>query len=487
MAKNNGVVGNLAWKFAERISAQLVTTVVSIVLARLLLPSDYGTITLVTSFITIANVFVSDGFGSALIQKKDADALDFSSVLYFNISFSVLIYLILFFAAPYIAAFFGEGYEVLSPVLRVLGLRIILSAINSVQQAYVSKKMIFRKFFYATLIGTIVSAVVGLWMAYTGFGVWALVAQYLTNTTMGTIFLAISLKKKILLKFSFHRLKQLLGFGSRILGLNLLITCYGELRAILIGKFYTTDDLALYKKGDQFPSLLISNINTSISSVLFPRFAQIQDDVQKVKEVAKKSIRLSFYIVAPLLIGLAAVSDNFVIVFLTEKWKGCIPFIKLFCLNSLFYTVHSTNMQVIKAMGRSDISLKLEIVKKVIEIAFLIVVVRFGVIWIASAMVITSTMFTYLNCVPTKKLINYSFFEQMKDILHTFIMVAIMFVVVRCVGLLSLNNGLILIIQVVVGAATYIILSALSKNREFAEIKNLLLNMLKVRRNKSVE
>ena len=283
MKNNKGLLSNLSWKFAERITAQAVTLVVSIVLARLLDPSHYGIISLVMIYIAIANVFVSDGFGSALIQKKDADSLAFSSVLYSNFVFSILLYMLLFFSAPYISLFYGNEYELLTPVLRVLGLRLILSSINSVQQAYVSKHMIFKKFFWATLFGTLLSAAVGISMACLGFGVWALVAQYMTNTTVDTIVLAVSLKKKPKAMFSWSRLRKLIPFGSRILATNLLIQGYQELRALIIGKVYSSSDLAYYDKGKQFPSIIITNINTSIAAVLFPKMSSQQDDIQKVK------------------------------------------------------------------------------------------------------------------------------------------------------------------------------------------------------------
>lgn len=477
--KQAGVLENISWRFAERITAQLVTTVVSIVLARLLDPSHYGLISIVTIFITIANVFVSDGFGSALIQKKDADALDFSSVLYFNFFFSIILYLILYLIAPLISAFFGNGYEQLTPVLRVLGLRVILSAINSVQQAYVSRKMIFRKFFGATLTGTIISAIVGIYMAYAGFGVWALVAQYLTNTTVDTILLALSLRVKPLLKFSFKRLRNLVGFGARVLGLNLLITAYQEIRAILIGKFYTSEDLAYYNKSTQFPSLLITNINVSISSVLFPKFSQFQDDSEKMKQLAKTSIATSFYVVAPLLLGLAAVSGTFIPVVLTEKWNACIPYLRLMCFNSLFYTVNSTNMQIVKAKGRSDISLKMEIVKKIIECGVLIAVFRYGIIYIVIGMVFTSTAFTIINCIPTEKLIGYSFGEQMKDILPTLLMSGAMYLIVYLIGRIHINQVVLLLIQVLVGGLFYIGVSILTHNREFRLIRSILSKYLR--------
>lgn len=479
--EKNRVFSNLIWKFAERVSAQCVTLVVSIILARLLAPSDYGTVTLVTIFITFANVFVSDGLGSALIRKKDADALDFSSVLYLNVSLSVLLYMALFFTAPLITKFFGDGYTDLTPAIRVLGIRLIFSAVNSVQQAYISKKMIFRKFFAATLTGTIVSAFVGIWMAYAGFGVWALIAQYLTNTFVDTVFLMFSIRKVPLFKFSVRRLKGIIGFGMGVLGTNILITTYQEFRAILIGKYYTTNDLAYYKKGAQFPDLLTTNINASVSAVLFPRFAELGDDVIKAKQTAKNAVRMSFFIVAPLLVGLGAVADNFVSVVLTDKWAGCVVFIRLFCLNSLFYTIHSTNMQLLKVFGKARTYVIMEFVKKMIEMTFLLLVFRIGVVWIAAAMATTSTLFTYLNCIPTKRNLGYSFSEQFKDIVRPLCMCVVMLVVVLLVGMLPLNKVLLLVIQVCAGVLVYVGLSVVTKNKEFRQVLGLIKNYLRTK------
>ncbi|MBQ7011685.1 MAG: lipopolysaccharide biosynthesis protein [Clostridia bacterium] len=471
----------MIWKFAERFSSQIVTFVVSMILANLLDPSDYGTVTLVMIFITFANVFVSDGLGSALIRKSNADALDYSSVLYFNVGLSVVLYAVLYVAAPWITLFFGEGYEELTPAIRVLGIRLIFSAINSVQQAYVSQQMIFRKFFVSTLAGVFVSAVVGIWLAYCGYGVWALVAQYLINTIIGTLVLAVVLGKRPLLRFSFSRLKQLLGFGFGVLGVNLLITSYREFRSFLIGKFYTPNDLAFYKKGAQFPDLLTTNINTTISAVLFPRFAQMKDDKVRIKKTAKRAVRLSFYLVAPLLFGLAAVAESFVTVFLTEKWLGCVPYIWIFCVNDIFYPIHSTNMQLLKVCGDTKTLVRLEFIKKAIELVLLLIVFRWGVVWIALAMATTSTLFTYLNCIPTKKNIGYAFSEQIKDVVSPLIMCFVMFGTVFFMGKLPLTRGLLLVLQVLVGVAVYVGLSLLTRNSEFFELLDMAKSFFKKR------
>lgn len=468
--KENGLIKNLFWKFSERITAQLVTLIVSVVLARLLEPEHYGIIAIVTIFITLANVFVSDGFGSALIQKLDADELDFFSVLYFNVAFAVLLYLILFFAAPYIALFYGDGYEILTPVLRVISFRLILSAVNSVQQAYVSKHMMFRKFFWSTLFGTIASAIVGIAMAYKGFGVWALVAQYLTNTTVDTLVLNRTMRFKLKFIFSFQRLKGLLAFGAGILGTKLLITGYQELRALLIGKFYSSADLAYFEKAKQFPSLIVTNIDSSIGAVLFPKMAKEQNDPKKIKESTRMSIRFSTFIMCPMMLGFAAIAESFVKLVLTEKWLPCVPLLRLLCVVYLFQPIHTANMQAIKAIGRSDIVLKLEIIKKTIELVCLVWVVRISVNAIAVSMAVMTVAFIFVNAIPNSRLLNYGYIEQIKDLFPAVVMSLAMACLVSWIGKISIPSFLLLIIQIFVGGISYALLSAVTKNQELIYI-----------------
>lgn len=473
------VLENVFWKFAERITAQLVTLVVSIVLARLLEPSHYGIISIVTIFISIANVFVSDGLGSALIQKKDADIIDFSSVLYFNVLLSIVLYVILCLTAPMISDFYGAGYEILTPVLRVLGLRLILSGINSVQQAYVSREMIFHKFFLATLTGTVLSAIVGIAMAYGGYGVWALVAQYLTNTTVDTVVLAIVLGKRPVLVFSFKRFKTMIKFGINVLCTKLLITGYQELRALLIGKIYSSTDLAFYDKGKQFPNLIVTNIDTSISSVLFPKLSSLQDDTAKIKEFMRKSIRFSSYIMSPLMLGFLVVSESFVRIILTEKWLPCVPLLQWFCIFYLFQPIHSANTQALKAIGRSDLCMKLEMVRDVIQLIVLIAVMNISVEAIVISMAVLSILFIFINALPNKKLLQYPIKEQLSDILPSVAMAGFMAFIVSNVRLLGLNDYLCLGVQIVLGFIIYVGCSYITRNSQLAFIINILKNYLK--------
>lgn len=477
--KKNGLAENLFWKFFERISAQTVSLVVSLVLARLLSPSDYGVVAIVMIFITFANIFVSDGFGSALIQKKGATVLDYCSVLYFNVLFSVVLYIVLFFTAPLIADFYGEGYEILVPVLRVLALRLPLTSVNSIQQAYISKNMMFRKFFLSTLCGTVVSGIVGILMAYKGFGVWALVYQYLVSTSVSTVVLAVVLRKKPRLIFSFQSIRELFPFGVRILSVGFLSIGYQEVRALIIGKLYSSEDLAYFDKGKQFPTLLMTNINASISSVLFPKMASEQEDVHKLKEITRKSIRLSSYLIMPVLLGFAVVAEPFVTVVLTEKWLPCVPLLQASCLMYLFQPIHGANMQAIKASGRGDVYFWLEFVKKVIEIIVLICVVNISVSAIAISMAVCANVFTLFNAFPNKKLIGYGFKEQMKDLLPNLTISLLMMAGVSLLGFVQMLPIIKLTLQVVLGALIYLILSIITKNKEFLIIKNMVLSILK--------
>lgn len=466
------VLSGLIWKFGERISAQLVTLVVSIVLARLLSPEHYGAIAIVNIFITIANVFVVSGFGNSLIQKKGADNVDFSSVFYFSIVMSLVIYAILFFCAPVIADFYNM--QILNPVLRVLGLRLIVAGANSVQHAYVSKHMMFKRFFWSTLFGTLLSGVVGIAMAYAGFGIWALVAQYMVNTTVDTIVLWFTVKWRPVFKFSFNRLKGLFAFGWKLLVSELLNTGYNELRALVIGKGYTSSDLAFYSKGKSFPNLIVTNINSSIQSVLFPAMSEKQDNKGQVKAMMRRSIRISSYIMLPMMCGFALIAEPFVRVLLTDKWLPCVPFLQIYCFSFSLYPIHTANLQAIKAMGRSDLFLRLEVIKKVIGITFLLISMKFGVFAIAVSTFIGTCISSFINAYPNRRLLGYNYFNQIQDMFNGIIPLFSMVCVLFFINNLQIADGPLMIIQIVVGVCTYAVVSALVKNDSFKYILSIL-------------
>ena len=358
------VIGNFIWRFAERCGAQLVTFIVSIVLARILDPKDYGTIALVTVFTTILQVFVDSGLGTALIQKKNADDLDFSSVFYFNFIVCIILYVGMFIAAPYIALFYKD--TTLTPVIRVISLTIVISGVKGIQQAYVSKNMLFKRFFFSTIGGTIFSAVLGIAMAYMGYGVWALVAQQLSNTAIDTLILWLTVKWRPKKMFSYERLKGLFSFGWKLLISSLLDTAYNNLRNLIIGKLYSSSDLAFYNQGEKFPKVIVMNINASIDSVLLPTMSIEQDNPERIKQMTRRAIKTSTYVMAPLMMGLAFCAEPIVRLVLTDKWIFCIPFLRIFCITYMFWPVHTANLNAINAMGRSDWFLRLEIIKKIV-------------------------------------------------------------------------------------------------------------------------
>lgn len=463
--ENSGVMSNFLWRLAERFGAQGVAFVVSIVLARLLAPEAYGTIALVTVFTQILNVFIDSGFGNALIQKKDADDLDFSTVFYFNIAICVLLYLGMFLAAPLIAKFYNDAS--LTPVVRVLSLTLIISGVKNVQQAYVSRTMQFKRFFFATLGGTIGAAVIGIAMAYFGFGVWALVAQQIFNATVDTLILWITVKWRPKWMFSWQRLKGLFSFGWKLLASSLLDTVYSDLRQLIIGKMYTKTDLAQYNRGKQLPDLLVNNIDTSINSVLLPAMSQVQDNPERVKNMTRRAMKTSTYVIAPVMMGLAFTAESIVHLILTDKWLPCVPFLRIFCITYMFYPVNTTNLNAIKAMGRSDLFLKLETIKKVIGLIVLLGTMWFGVMAMAYSLLFTSITSQIINSWPNKKLLDYSYPEQIRDILPGILLAVFMGCCVYPVKWIGFSDLLTLFIQVVMGACIFIGGSALLKLEGF--------------------
>ncbi|WP_418755697.1 lipopolysaccharide biosynthesis protein [Eubacterium ventriosum] len=476
------VISNFIWRFAERCGAQLVSFVVSIVLARLLEPSVYGTVALVTVFTTILQVFIDSGLGTALIQKKNADDLDYSSVFYFNFVVCIILYLGMFIAAPYIAKFYGNMS--LIPVIRVISLTLIISGVKNIQQAYVSSNMLFKRFFFSTIGGTIVSAFVGIFMAYIGMGVWALVAQQLSNAMIDTMILWITVKWRPKAVFSWERLKSLLAYGWKLLVAVLLDTVYNNLRNLVIGKMYSSADLAFYNQGDKFPKIIVTNINTSIDSVLLPTMSSEQDNKARVKKMTRRAIKTSTYIMAPLMMGLAFCAKTVVELVLTQKWLPCVPFLQIFCITYMFYPIHTANLNAIKAMGRSDLFLKLEVMKKIMGMTILLSTMWFGVMAMAYSLLLGSVLSQIINSWPNRKLLNYGYLEQLKDILPGILLAVFMGVCVYFVGYIKLPTTLLLMVQIIVGAIIYIGLSVVLKLEAFEYLCGMLKNMLNKKKRK---
>lgn len=465
MSRYQNTLSNFLWRFAERCGARGVTFIVQIILARLLAPEVYGVIALVTVFTTILNVFVDSGFGNALIQKKDADDLDFSTVFYFNIAVCGLLYMLMFAAAPWIAGFYQDLSLV--PVIRVLSLTLVISGVKNVQQAYVSRTMQFKRFFFATIGGTVGAAVVGIAMACRGLGVWALVAQQLFNAAIDTIILWITVKWRPKRLFSLKRLRGLFSYGWKLLVSSLVYTAYVDIEQLIVGKLYTTTDLAQYNRGKQFPSFIVSNIDSSIDSVLLPVMSRKQDQADEVKSMTRRAMKISTYIMAPLMMGFAFIGESAVRLILTDKWLPCVPFMRIFCVTYMFYPVHTANLNALKAMGRSDLFLKLEWIKDIMGLLVIFAAIQFGIMTMAYSMILISVVSQVINSWPNKKLLNYSYWEQLKDILPGILLAAAMGCCIYPIQWLGLSDIVTLLIQVPLGAVLYIAGSAFLKLDSF--------------------
>ena len=480
--KGRTVLSNFIWRLAERSGAQIVQLVVSIVLARILLPSDYGIVALMTVFIGILGIFINCGLGSALIQKKDADNVDFSTVFYAQLVFCVIIYSLLFFAAPFIADFYQMPE--MTAMVRVLSLTLVIAGVKNIQVSYVSKKMQFKRFFFATLGGTVGAAFVGIGMACLGFGTWALIAQSLFNNAVDTLILWITVKWRPIKAFSFQRLKSLFSYAWKLLVSSLLDSVYNNLRSLIIGKVYSAENLAFYNKGQSWPNLIVENVNSSIDSVLLPSMSSVQDEKNSVKAMTRRAIKTSTYVMAPLMMGLAFTGVPLVRLLLTEKWLPIVPFQVIFCITYMFYPIHTANLNAIKALGRSDIFLKLEIIKKVVGLIALVVTVPISVMAMGYSLLFTSLASQIINSWPNKKLLNYGYLEQLKDILPGILLAVAMGCCIYPIQWFGLPDVVTLCIQVPLGAAIYIAGSKLFKLESFEYLLGMIKSYLINKKNK---
>ncbi|MGL4865416.1 MAG: lipopolysaccharide biosynthesis protein [Cetobacterium sp.] len=451
------VVSSLIWKLLERTGVQGVQFVIQIVLARLLSPKDYGVIAIIMIFIALANVFIQSGFSIALIQKKDTDDVDYSSVFYLSLGLAGVLYIILYICAPTIANFYKMSELV--NILRVLSLTLFLGAFNSIQNVFIAKTFDFKKQFFSSLIGIVCSGILGIVLAYEGFGIWTLVYQQLMNQLLICLVLLIIVKWRPKLLFSFERIKKLFIFGSKLLLSSLLDTLYMNLTSLVIGKFYSPSMLGYYNRGNQFPQLIISNFNGAIQSVMFPTLAAEQHNRLRVKEIVRRSIVTSSYIVFPLMIGLIAISEPLIKLLLTDKWLECIPYLRIFCLSYALWPIHTANLQAINAIGRSDIFLKLEIIKKIIGLIILVISLKYGVFAIAIGVLISGILASFINGYPNKKLLDYAYLEQVKDVLPSLILSSIMGVIIMLLSRFNLSNLILILFQILVGVTVYLGLS----------------------------
>ncbi len=452
------VLSGLMWTFGERISAQLVTTLVSIILARLLAPEVYGIISIVMVFITFCNVFVSNGFGTALVRKKATDELDFNTTFVVSFSLSIILYGILFFTAPYIAKFYDM--DILSPIIRVMALRLPLASINTIQYASIQRTMEFQRFFIVTLCSTIISGIVGISMVYMGFGVWSIVGQYMSNTLVSTIALTMVSSWIPKFRFSISRAKEIIPFGFTVLLSELIATGTNDIRSLVVGKCFGSAELAYYDQGHKFPALFVNNVNSAVNKVMLPSYSRYQDNLIQLKSMVRRTITLGITVLGPILIGFGVVADTFVEAVLTDKWLPSVLYIRLFCLSYLSRPLETASRQVLLALGKSRLIVGIMIVINVFNISTLLIATF---VLKNVFMVAVGTLFATLTSLLSYmyfsgKVIDYKLKEQFFDLIIPIMICLVMGIIVYFVGLLSFNPWLVMALQVLVGIASYVAL-----------------------------
>lgn len=461
-------VSGMLWSAADRFSLQGVQFVINIIMARLLLPADYGIIGMLTVFLQVSQVFIDSGFSSALIQRKDRTEEDFSTVFYFNIVIAFLVYILIFAFAPLIAEFYHMSG--LNEVTRIISLTLIINSLSAIYRTKLVINVDFKTQSKVSLLAVIISGTVGIGMAYASFGVWALVYQSLLYALLSTLFFYYFLRWKPLKRFSMASFRKLFSFGSKLLLSSLLHTVYKNLYTIVIGKRFSAIDLGYYTRAEQFATFPSSNFNGIISRVIFPVLSSIQDDDERLTNIYRAYIRLSSYVIFPLMVGLAALAKPVIILLLTDKWSGIVVLLQILCFDWMFDHLSAINLNLLWVKGRSDLSLRLEIVKKTIATLILLISIPFGLFGMCWGRVLYSLIATYLNTYYTKSLIGLSFWSQLKDIFPSLMLaLAAGGVVSACVSLVE-TSIIQLLIGCFVGLLFYLFFSFLFKINSFFEI-----------------
>lgn len=462
------VLKSFLWKLLEKCSVQGVSFIVTIVLARILSPEEYGIVAIVTIFLHFSNILIEGGFSTALIQKKGYDNKDFSTILYFSLFVALFIYIILFASSGAISSFFNEPQ--LGPVIKVLGTTVFFCAINSIQKAYVSKKMLFKKMFICSLIAALISGGIAIYLASKGWGVWALVFYSIISQILITVLMWFMVKWRPILTFSTTSFKTLFNFGWKIMTTHVIISIFTNIRSIIISKFYNASMLAFFDKGKQLPALAMENINSSIQTILFPVFSESQDDRNRVKQMIRRSIKTNCLFVFPIMIALVTMAEDLVVTIFTEKWVMMVPYVQIFAISYLLMPMQLANIEAIKSLGYSNITLKLEIVKKVIEVIILVFSSLIGVMAIAWGVVIYNFICLFINLYPNTKLLKYSFKEQVQDFMPQLFASIAMGCCIQCVKLVPINNISLLLIQFAVGVFSYYLVCKVTKMESFEYI-----------------
>ena len=469
-------VKGASWSFFDSIAGQGITFLVGLVLARLLSPEEYGLIGIITIFIAVFNSIVDSGFSNALIRKNDAKDIDYNTVFISNLVLSVFLFGVLYLSAPAISYFFNHPQ--LISLLRVMGSIVIINAFAIIQRTIFVKKVDFKTQTKVSLISSISSGVVGIGMALGGYGVWSLVGQQISRQFLNSLFLWIYSRWYPKLQFSFQSFKDLFSFGWKLLVSSLIDTVWKEIYQVIIGKCYSPVTLGQYTRAQQFASVCSSNLTTVVQRVSFPVLSSVQDDKERLKGGYKRIIKVAMLVTFVLMLGLAAVAKPLVLTLIGEQWLPCVPFLQIICLQMMLYPLHSLNLNMLQVQGRSDLFLKLEIIKKIIAIVPLVFGIFVNIYWMLGCSVVTGFIAYYLNAYYSGPFLNYSIKEQVIDILPSFGIAIIMAVPVFAMSLIPMSPYIILPLQIVVGAIITISICEVSKLPEYLEIKGIVMPII---------
>lgn len=473
------VADSMFWKMFESTAAQIIQLIVAIIIARILNPEEYGIIAIISIFITFASILVQGGISTALIQKKDADDLDFSTLFFMSLIISILVYIFLYISSPFISSFFGLNQ--LTITLRIMSLGLFPGVFLSIQNAIIARSMNFKKSFISNMTAIAASGFLGITMAIRGYGVWALITQQLTFKLVLSFSLFLTLRWKPSLQFSYIRCKKLFSFGSNILLANLIDAIYTNLQSLAIGKIYTPSVLAFYTKGKQFPLLLIDNLNGSIQSVMLPTLASSQDDRFRLKQMLRKSLMISTYIVFPAMIGMAAVSEPFILLILGEKWKSAIIYMRIYAFTTMIFPLITSNLLVFNALGYSRMYLKFMTFKRLTGILILLVSILLikNIYFFIFIGFVVEVAALYYSMTSTYKLIDYKVSDQLIDLLPNFILSLIMGGMIYWISLSNFSNELKLSLQLIIGTSFFIYASYKFKFESYEFVYNFIRMKLK--------
>ncbi|MFA5648818.1 MAG: MOP flippase family protein [Bacteroidales bacterium] len=472
MSLKQKTVSGLLWSFIDQFANMGITFIAGIILARLLSPREFGLIGMITVFIAVSESFINSGFSSALIRKKNCTDVDFSTVFYFNLLAGILFFTILFFSAQPIAAFFNEPQ--LKAIVQVLGAILIIDSLTLIQRTILTKRIDFKLQARISIIASLGSGIIAISMAYSGYGVWSLVAQRLSKQAFNSLLLWLWNKWRPLLVFSTQSFKELFGFGGKLLVSGLIDTLYRNIYYLVIGKFFSAQDLGYYTRANEFNKIPSQNLNAIIGRVTYPILSSIQDDKHRLKRNYQKLIRSTMLITFTLMIGMAAIAKPMILTLIGDKWEPSIIYLQMLCFVGMMYPLHALNLNMLQVSGRSDLFLKLEVIKKIIAIPTIIIGVIWGIKIMIVGMMINTLLAYYLNSYWSGRFIGYSFKEQILDILPSFGLALTMGIGVFFLGeILPFSNSLVLISQIITGAGFILIFCEITKFRDYIFIKEL--------------